>query len=64
MRIKKHFAIVIVCVLVMTLSVSFFVTAAERTATISSSTKEATVGQTVTITLGFTPKMETRTFQL
>jgi hypothetical protein len=62
MRIKKHFAIVIVCVLVMTLSVSFFVTAAERTATISSSTKEATVGQTVTITLGFTPKMETRTF--
>ncbi len=61
MSIKKHFVIVIVCMLVMTLSVSFFVTAATRTATIKSSTGQANIGQTVTITLGFTSG-ETRSF--
>lgn len=54
MKNKKYLAIIIACMLVVTLSVSFFVMAATRTATISSSRDHVPVGETVTVTLGYT----------
>ncbi|HHW93347.1 MAG TPA: hypothetical protein GX734_02490 [Clostridiaceae bacterium] len=62
MKIRKYIALIIVCFLAMTLSISFVVMAATRRATISASRDKATVGQTFTVTLSFSPRAETRSF--
>ncbi len=62
MKIRKYLIILLVCFFLVTLSASLSVMAITRTATISASNKEVTVGQTVTVTLGFSPSSETRSF--